>query len=73
METITSTVRQLIRGGELVDAKGRKVSKEDNFGLAVELFGKEIFIQDQQPYTNDGIRQVCEGARLSNQKKNLSS
>jgi hypothetical protein len=72
IETITSTVGRLIKGGELVDSNGRRVSEKDNFGLAVEVFGREIFVQDQQPYTNDGVRQACEGASLSNQKKNLA-
>lgn len=71
METITSTVRMLIKGGSMRDAQGRDVPKGKDFGLAVEIFGKEFYFREQTTYINDGMRQICEAASLENQQVNL--
>lgn len=71
VETIVSTVNKLIQGGEMEDGKGRKVSRAENYGLAVEVFCKEFYVRDQLEFINDGMRLICEAARLDNQRSNL--
>ncbi|KAM0473119.1 hypothetical protein ACHAP7_008346 [Fusarium lateritium] len=71
VEAVVSTVECLIRGGSLTDSNGKKVSKDDNYGLAVEIFGSSIFFKDQTEYSSDGLREFCEAASLKNQKANL--
>lgn len=71
VETIVSTVRTLIVGGTMRDARGREVHKGWDYGLAVEIFGKDIYFRDQLEFINDGIRQVCQAASFKNQEGNL--
>lgn len=73
VETIVSTVNTLVRGGSITDARGREVPAEDNYGLAVEVFGKDFFIRDQMELISDGVRQVCEAASLENQRANFKT
>lgn len=72
VEAIVSTVQTLIRGGKLQDAKGREVAESENYGLAVEILGNEIFIRDQMEFANDAVRQLCDGAKRQNQQANMS-
>lgn len=71
MDTIVSTVETLISGGPLADAKRRTVAKGSDYGLAVEIFGKNIYFRDQLEYVDDGMRQLCEASSLDNQQNNF--
>ena len=71
IETIVSTVRTLILGGTMTDASGREVQNSQNYGVAVEIFGKDIYFRDQLEFINDAMRQICEGSSLKNQERNL--
>lgn len=71
VETIVSTVDTLVKGGNIVDSRGERVLAEDNYGVAVEVFGKEIFFRPQMEYINDGMRQICEAASLDNHRANF--
>ncbi|KAI8661156.1 hypothetical protein NCS55_00984900 [Fusarium keratoplasticum] len=71
VETVVSTVQSLIGGGSIIDSKGREVAEDENYGLAVEIFGESIFIRDQMEYSHDGIRLLCEAASLKNQQASL--
>lgn len=73
VETVVTTVRSLIDGGSITDLNGKTVPTEENYGLAVEIFGKGIYIRDQMEFSHDGIRRLCEAASLKNQQVNLSS
>ncbi|KAH6663994.1 hypothetical protein F5X68DRAFT_106077, partial [Plectosphaerella plurivora] len=44
VETIVSTVQKLILGGEMEDGRGRKISRAENYGLAVEVFCQNFYI-----------------------------
>lgn len=73
VETIVSTVAMLVTGGAMKDSRGREVRKGQDYGLAVEVFGKDIFFRDQLEFINDGMRQICEAASLENQQANLKA
>lgn len=71
VETIVSTVGMLVDGGVMKDSKGREVGEGQNHGLAVEIFGKDIYFRDPIEFISDGMRQICEAASLKNQQGNL--
>ncbi|KAI9168086.1 15-hydroxyprostaglandin dehydrogenase [NAD(+)] [Paramyrothecium foliicola] len=71
MKTIVSTIDTLVAGGPLIDATGRKILKEADYGLAVEIFGENFYVRDQMEFINDGMRIICEAASLDNQQPNL--
>lgn len=71
VETIVSTVETLLKGGTVRDSRGRQVDVADNYGLAVEVFGKEIFFREPIEFINAGMREICEAARLENQRSNF--
>jgi hypothetical protein len=73
VEAVVSTVETLIKGGNIKDSNGKEVTKNENFGLAVEIFGRSIFFRDQVEYSNNGLRELCDAASLKNQKANLYS
>ncbi|KAF4460138.1 3-beta-hydroxysteroid dehydrogenase [Fusarium albosuccineum] len=73
VETVVSTVQSLIDGGDLTDANGKTIPRDKSYGLAVEIFGQNIFFRDQMEYSHDGLRQLCEAASLKNQQGNLAS
>lgn len=58
MKTLVDTVLKLINGGDIQDSNGRKVSKQDNWGLAVEVFKQDFFIRDQAEWCNDGMKDM---------------
>ncbi|KAB5531366.1 hypothetical protein GE09DRAFT_940706, partial [Coniochaeta sp. 2T2.1] len=43
VQTVVSTVEMLLAGGPFQDASGKKVSGEDDSGLAVEVFGNQTY------------------------------
>ena len=71
VETIVSAVRALVAGGPLRDSRGREVAAGQDYGLAVEVFGRETFFRDQMEFINEGMRVICEAASLKNQLGNL--
>lgn len=72
VETIVSTVDTLVKGGSISDSRGQRVLAEDNYGLAVEVFGKEIFFRHQMEFINEGMRKICEAASLNNHRRNFT-
>lgn len=46
IETLVDAVVKLVDGGDVEDAKGRKVKAEDNWGLTVEVNGKHFYFRD---------------------------
>jgi NAD(P)-dependent dehydrogenase (short-subunit alcohol dehydrogenase family) len=71
VETIVSTVRMLIDGGDITDSEGCTVTAGNVYGLAVEIFVRDIFFRVQAPYISEAMRQICEAASVKNQKGNL--
>lgn len=72
VESIVSTVDTLVKGGDVVDSRGERVLTKDNYGIAVEVFGKDIFFRRQMDYINEGMRQICEAASLDNHRANFT-
>ncbi|KAK1763979.1 3-beta-hydroxysteroid dehydrogenase [Phialemonium atrogriseum] len=71
VETVVSAVEKLVAGGRLQDDQGKVVEDGENYGLAVEVFGRNMYFRDQMEYINDGMRQICEAASLEHQQENL--
>jgi NAD(P)-dependent dehydrogenase (short-subunit alcohol dehydrogenase family) len=46
METLVDAVTRLVDGGDIEDAKGRQVKGQDNWGLTVEVNGKNYYFRD---------------------------
>lgn len=67
-----STLIALIRDGKLQDAKGREVAEGEDHGLAVEILGNDVFFRHQMEFVNDGMRQLCHGAKQTNQQTHIS-
>ncbi|KAF2840345.1 3-beta-hydroxysteroid dehydrogenase [Patellaria atrata CBS 101060] len=71
IETIVSTVEKLIDGGAIQDAVGKGVESGADYGLAVEINGKNFYFRDQIPYCDDAMRAVMEATRMENQLERI--
>lgn len=58
METVTETVAMLVEGGDMTDAWGRKVAAGEDFGLAVEINGKNFYFRDQPEFCDDVMKSI---------------
>ena len=67
VESIASTVGMLVEGGDMTDAWGRKVPAGKDYGLAVEISGKNFYFRDQPEYCDDSMRHVMEATSMENQ------
>jgi hypothetical protein len=56
METVVHAVVKVVDGGDIEDANGRKVAGKDNWGLTVELCGKNFYFRDGVEYCNEDMR-----------------
>ncbi|KPM43021.1 hypothetical protein AK830_g3540 [Neonectria ditissima] len=71
VDTIVSVVETLLAGGAMVDAKGRRLEKGSDCGMAVEVFQKSFYFRDQMEYINEGMRKICEASSLNSHKSNF--
>lgn len=71
MELVVSTVNSLIQGGDMSDSKGKHVTQERNFGLAVEIVGNNVFFRDQMDFANGAVREICESASFTSRQREL--
>lgn len=65
---ITDTVEMLVNGGDLADSDGKKVAAGSDFGLAVEVNGKNHYFRDQLAYCDDAMKQVMLATSMANQQ-----
>lgn len=67
VETLVDAVEKLIDGGDLEDAKGKKVKKEDNWGLTVEVNGNSFYLRDQPEWCDENMRKMMENTSMAKQ------
>ncbi|VUC25475.1 unnamed protein product [Clonostachys rosea] len=65
---IAETVEMLVNGGDMQDSAGKKVTDEDNYGLAVEVNGKNHYFRDQVPFCDEAMKQVMIATSMKNQQ-----
>jgi NAD(P)-dependent dehydrogenase (short-subunit alcohol dehydrogenase family) len=64
METLVNVVMKLIDGDNIEDAKGKKVKKEDNWGLTVEVNKNSFYFRDQPEASDDLMKAMMQGCRI---------
>lgn len=55
----------------MFDAKGRRIEKGFDYGLAVEVFQTNFYFRDQLEYINEGMRKICEASSLDRHQSNF--
>jgi NAD(P)-dependent dehydrogenase (short-subunit alcohol dehydrogenase family) len=64
LETLVECVGRLVDGGEMVDAKGRKVEKEDNWGLTVEVNGESFYVRDGVEFCDKNMESMMKATSM---------
>ncbi|KAI4705620.1 hypothetical protein J4E81_000504 [Alternaria sp. BMP 2799] len=59
METVVNAVVKVVDGGDIEDANGKKVAGKDNWGLTVELFGKNFYFRDGVEYCDESMKTMA--------------
>jgi NAD(P)-dependent dehydrogenase (short-subunit alcohol dehydrogenase family) len=71
VETLVDAVVRLIDGGDIEDAKGRKVSGEDNWGLTVEVNGENFYFRDQAEFCDGNMEKMMAHTSMAKQLARL--
>jgi NAD(P)-dependent dehydrogenase (short-subunit alcohol dehydrogenase family) len=58
LETLVDAVVQLVDGGDIEDAKGRKVKAQDNWGLTVEVNGRNFYVRDGVDFCDENMQNM---------------
>lgn len=67
IERVAEAVEMVVTGGELVDSAGKRIAAGEDYGVTVEVHGKDgLYFRDQVPYADEHIRGVVEGLSMSN-------
>jgi NAD(P)-dependent dehydrogenase (short-subunit alcohol dehydrogenase family) len=67
METLVDGVVRLVDGGEIVDAKGVKKSKEDNWGLTVEVNGNNLYFSNGPEFCDENMKEMMKNTSMAKQ------
>ncbi|CAN9201060.1 unnamed protein product [Alternaria alternata] len=67
METLVDGVLRLVDGGEIVDAKGVKKSKEDNWGLTVEVNGNNLYFSNGPEFCDENMKEMMKNTSMAKQ------
>ena len=62
----------LVEGGKMTDAKGNTVEKGKDYGLAVEINGKNFYFRDQPEFCDETAAIVMEATSMENQLERLN-
>lgn len=62
VEKIAEVVVMLVEGGDMVDARGVRVSADKAWGRAVEVSGWSHYFREMPKYCDDQMRQAMEAA-----------
>lgn len=65
---IAETVEMLVNGGNMQDSAGNKVTGDDNYGLVVEVNGKNHYFREQVPFCDEAMKQVMTATSMKNQQ-----
>jgi hypothetical protein len=71
METVVDTVVKLVDGGDIEDAKGRKVQAQDNWGLAVEINGQNFYFRDGAEYCDENMETMMKSTSMAMQLERI--
>ncbi|KAM5347001.1 hypothetical protein ACJ41O_010006 [Fusarium nematophilum] len=71
LSRISSAVETLAGGGEMMDSWGRVVKEGENWGLAVEINGENVYFRDQVEFCDEAMRVVIEATSMENQAARL--
>ncbi|KAF4975568.1 hypothetical protein FZEAL_7657 [Fusarium zealandicum] len=71
LSSITSAVEMLVQGGEMTDTRGRTVREGDDWGLAVEVNGENVYFRDQIEFCDEAMRVVIGSTSMENQEARL--
>jgi cbb3-type cytochrome oxidase cytochrome c subunit len=71
METFVDAVVKLVDGGDIEDANGRKVVGNDNWGLAVEVNGKNLYFRDGVEYCDEEMRAMAQATSMKAQLERI--
>jgi NAD(P)-dependent dehydrogenase (short-subunit alcohol dehydrogenase family) len=58
LETLVDAVVQLVDGGDIEDAKGRKVKAQANWGLTVEVNGRNFYVRDGVDFCDENMQNM---------------
>jgi NAD(P)-dependent dehydrogenase (short-subunit alcohol dehydrogenase family) len=67
METLVDTVVKLVDGGDIVDAKGVKKAREENWGLTVEVNGNNFYLREGPEFCDDNMRVMMANTSMAKQ------
>ncbi|KAL1798185.1 hypothetical protein ACET3X_002222 [Alternaria dauci] len=67
METLVDGVVRLVDGGEMVDAKGVKKSREENWGLTVEVNGDKLYFREGPEFCDENMREMMKYTSMAKQ------
>ncbi|KAF1846273.1 NAD(P)-binding protein [Cucurbitaria berberidis CBS 394.84] len=67
VETLVDAVLKIVDGGDIEDAKGKKVKGEDNWGLTVEVNGNNFYFRDQTPFCDANMEAMMKNTSMANQ------
>ncbi|CAO2649891.1 Nn.00g011830.m01.CDS01 [Neocucurbitaria sp. VM-36] len=67
VETLVDAVLKIVDGGDVEDAKGRKVKSEDNWGLTVEVNGGNYYFRDQAEFCDGNMEAMMKHTSMANQ------
>ncbi|KAI4635480.1 uncharacterized protein J4E87_000432 [Alternaria ethzedia] len=71
MDTVVNAVVKVMDGGDIEDANGRKVAGKDNWGLTVELFGKNFYFRDGVEYCDEAMRTMATSTGMKAQLERI--
>lgn len=67
IERVAEAVEMVVKGGEMVDSTGKRIAAGDDYGVTVEVHGKDgLYFRDQVPYADEHVQGIVEGLSMSN-------
>jgi hypothetical protein len=70
-DTVVDAVVKLVDGGDIEDANGRKVAGKDNWGLAVEVNGKNFYFRDGAEYCDENMKTMMKATSMEVQLERI--
>ncbi|EUC35400.1 hypothetical protein COCCADRAFT_35129 [Bipolaris zeicola 26-R-13] len=67
VETVSDTVVKLVEGAEMKDAKGITKSKNEIWGLTVEVNGRNFYFRDGPEYCDDNMKEMMTNTSMTKQ------
>jgi NAD(P)-dependent dehydrogenase (short-subunit alcohol dehydrogenase family) len=71
VETLVDAVVKLVDGGDIEDAKGRKVDGKNNWGLTVEVNGKNFYFRDGVEFCDEYMEKMMKNTSMAVQLERI--